>query len=198
MTYLLDTNTCIRYINGQSPTVRQRLQALRPADVAVCARAGAINKHAGDALKGGEQERGCAAHRERAAGSDHRAQMASIVLVSSHAAAVTIPSRAQSKKGRPARRIRSTTPVVEDGVRASVRRPIGAHSVITATDRAARAHPTPPSLGGTGLVAQVQLARGRKGDCIASPAPTTLQDKAGSWYRPALSSWPDTSARLAP
>lgn len=37
MTYLLDTNTCIRYINGRSPGVIRRLQALQPADVAVCA-----------------------------------------------------------------------------------------------------------------------------------------------------------------
>lgn len=36
MTYLLDTNTCIRYLNGYAPAVRQRLRALQPADVAVC------------------------------------------------------------------------------------------------------------------------------------------------------------------
>lgn len=37
MTYLLDTNVCIRYLNGCAPSVRQRLHELRPVDVAVCA-----------------------------------------------------------------------------------------------------------------------------------------------------------------
>jgi tRNA(fMet)-specific endonuclease VapC len=37
MTYLLDTNTCIRYLNGRAPNVLQRLQALPPADIRVCA-----------------------------------------------------------------------------------------------------------------------------------------------------------------
>ena len=37
MTYLLDTNTCIRYLNGRAPNVLQRLQALPPAEVRVCA-----------------------------------------------------------------------------------------------------------------------------------------------------------------
>lgn len=37
MTYLLDTNVCIRYLNGRAPGVVRQLQALRPADVAVCA-----------------------------------------------------------------------------------------------------------------------------------------------------------------
>ncbi|MCB0129123.1 MAG: type II toxin-antitoxin system VapC family toxin [Caldilineaceae bacterium] len=36
MTYLLDTNVCIRYINGRSPGVLQRLQTLQPTDVVVC------------------------------------------------------------------------------------------------------------------------------------------------------------------
>lgn len=36
MTYLLDTNVCIRYMNGRSPAVLQRLQSLRPEDVVVC------------------------------------------------------------------------------------------------------------------------------------------------------------------
>ena len=36
MTYLLDTNVCIRYLNGRSPAVRKRLESLRPADIAVC------------------------------------------------------------------------------------------------------------------------------------------------------------------
>ena len=36
MKYLLDTNTCIRYLNGRSPAVFERLNALSPADVCVC------------------------------------------------------------------------------------------------------------------------------------------------------------------
>jgi tRNA(fMet)-specific endonuclease VapC len=35
--YLLDTNTCIRYLNGRAPAVRQRLAAVRRDDIAVCA-----------------------------------------------------------------------------------------------------------------------------------------------------------------
>jgi predicted nucleic acid-binding protein len=30
MTYLLDTNTCIKYLNGKSENIRQRLEALQP------------------------------------------------------------------------------------------------------------------------------------------------------------------------
>ncbi|OGG43280.1 MAG: hypothetical protein A3F84_12925 [Candidatus Handelsmanbacteria bacterium RIFCSPLOWO2_12_FULL_64_10] len=37
MTYLLDTNTCIGYLNGRSVGVLQRLQTLSSQDVAVCA-----------------------------------------------------------------------------------------------------------------------------------------------------------------
>ncbi|MGO9271123.1 MAG: type II toxin-antitoxin system tRNA(fMet)-specific endonuclease VapC [Terriglobia bacterium] len=36
MTYLLDTNTCIRYLNGRSPEVRRRLEPVAPEDVALC------------------------------------------------------------------------------------------------------------------------------------------------------------------
>lgn len=36
MSYLLDTNTCIRYLNGRSPAVLQRLQGLSPDEVLVC------------------------------------------------------------------------------------------------------------------------------------------------------------------
>lgn len=36
MTYLLDTNVCIRYLNGRAPGVLRRLQALQPVDVMVC------------------------------------------------------------------------------------------------------------------------------------------------------------------
>jgi tRNA(fMet)-specific endonuclease VapC len=37
LTYLLDTNTCIRYLNGRSPSVRKRLEAPTPAEVCLCA-----------------------------------------------------------------------------------------------------------------------------------------------------------------
>jgi tRNA(fMet)-specific endonuclease VapC len=36
MTYLLDTNTCIRYLNGRAAGIRQRLASLQPDDIAVC------------------------------------------------------------------------------------------------------------------------------------------------------------------
>ena len=36
MTYLLDTNTCIRYLNGRGIGVLRRLQALPPQEVRVC------------------------------------------------------------------------------------------------------------------------------------------------------------------
>jgi tRNA(fMet)-specific endonuclease VapC len=32
----LDTNTCIRYLNGRSPQVKSRLQSLRPEDIVLC------------------------------------------------------------------------------------------------------------------------------------------------------------------
>lgn len=35
--YLLDTNVCIRLLNGRSPNVTQHLQRHRPADIALCA-----------------------------------------------------------------------------------------------------------------------------------------------------------------
>ncbi len=37
MTYLLDTNTCIRYLNGRAPNVLQHLQSLPLVEVRVCA-----------------------------------------------------------------------------------------------------------------------------------------------------------------
>jgi tRNA(fMet)-specific endonuclease VapC len=37
MIYLLDTNACIRYLNGRAPNLVKRLQALEPEDVSVCA-----------------------------------------------------------------------------------------------------------------------------------------------------------------
>lgn len=36
MIYLLDTNTCIAYINGRSLAIRERLDSLSPDDVALC------------------------------------------------------------------------------------------------------------------------------------------------------------------
>ena len=36
MSYLLDTNVCIRYLNGQSPATRLRLQQTDPANVFLC------------------------------------------------------------------------------------------------------------------------------------------------------------------
>lgn len=36
MIYLLDTNVCIRYLNGRAPNVVRRLQVMLPSDVAVC------------------------------------------------------------------------------------------------------------------------------------------------------------------
>jgi len=34
--YLLDTNTCIRYLNGRSPNIRARLRATDREQVRVC------------------------------------------------------------------------------------------------------------------------------------------------------------------
>ena len=36
MTYLLDTNTCVEYLNGRSRRVSEALQRRTPADIAVC------------------------------------------------------------------------------------------------------------------------------------------------------------------
>jgi tRNA(fMet)-specific endonuclease VapC len=36
MTYLLDTNTCIKYLNGKSENIRQRLEASQPQDIVLC------------------------------------------------------------------------------------------------------------------------------------------------------------------
>jgi tRNA(fMet)-specific endonuclease VapC len=35
--YLLDTNTCVGYLNGTADGVLRRLQTIPPHDVAVCA-----------------------------------------------------------------------------------------------------------------------------------------------------------------
>lgn len=37
MTYLLDTNTCIRYLNGRSENIRQHLESSQPEEIALCA-----------------------------------------------------------------------------------------------------------------------------------------------------------------
>jgi tRNA(fMet)-specific endonuclease VapC len=34
--YLLDTNTCISYLNGRSDSIRRRFEATRPQDIVVC------------------------------------------------------------------------------------------------------------------------------------------------------------------
>jgi tRNA(fMet)-specific endonuclease VapC len=36
MKYLLDTNICICYLNGRSPSIKQKLDSLQPQDVIVC------------------------------------------------------------------------------------------------------------------------------------------------------------------
>ena len=36
MIYLLDTNTCIRYLNGRSASIRRRFETTRPQDIGVC------------------------------------------------------------------------------------------------------------------------------------------------------------------
>jgi tRNA(fMet)-specific endonuclease VapC len=36
MTWLLDTNACIRYLNGRSPKLRANFDAADPADIRVC------------------------------------------------------------------------------------------------------------------------------------------------------------------
>lgn len=36
MSYLLDTNVCIRYLNGQSDTIKTRLEQIDPSEVALC------------------------------------------------------------------------------------------------------------------------------------------------------------------
>jgi len=36
VSYMLDTNTCIRYLNGQSAGVLRRLQSLAPEEIFVC------------------------------------------------------------------------------------------------------------------------------------------------------------------
>ena len=35
MKYLLDTNTCIRYINGRAPQIRENMRSLSDSDIAI-------------------------------------------------------------------------------------------------------------------------------------------------------------------
>lgn len=35
MKYLLDTNTCIRYINGRAPQIRTRMRSIQDTDIAI-------------------------------------------------------------------------------------------------------------------------------------------------------------------
>ena len=36
MKYLLDTNVCIRYLNGQSIAIRDKIRSLNPDDIVLC------------------------------------------------------------------------------------------------------------------------------------------------------------------
>lgn len=36
MIYLLDSNTCIRYLNGQSESIRQHFESMSPEEIALC------------------------------------------------------------------------------------------------------------------------------------------------------------------
>src|SRR6266404_6233959 len=36
MNWLLDTNACIRYLNGRAPKLKQRIDAATPSDIVVC------------------------------------------------------------------------------------------------------------------------------------------------------------------
>jgi tRNA(fMet)-specific endonuclease VapC len=36
MAYLLDTNACIKYLNGTSESIRQRLESAHPQDIVLC------------------------------------------------------------------------------------------------------------------------------------------------------------------
>ena len=36
MIYLLDSNTCIRYLNGRSESIRRHFEAMRPEEIALC------------------------------------------------------------------------------------------------------------------------------------------------------------------
>ena len=34
--YLLDTNVCVRYLNGRSPAIKRRLEGTDPGSIALC------------------------------------------------------------------------------------------------------------------------------------------------------------------
>jgi len=36
MTYLLDTNSCIKYLNGTSENIKRRLESKQPQDIVIC------------------------------------------------------------------------------------------------------------------------------------------------------------------
>ena len=36
MTWMLDTNACVRYLNGRSPSLIARLDAVEPSQICVC------------------------------------------------------------------------------------------------------------------------------------------------------------------
>jgi tRNA(fMet)-specific endonuclease VapC len=36
MRYLLDTNTCIKYLNGRSEKIKQHLESIHPEDIVLC------------------------------------------------------------------------------------------------------------------------------------------------------------------
>ena len=36
MIYLLDTNVCVRYLNGRSPAIKRRLEGTDPGSIALC------------------------------------------------------------------------------------------------------------------------------------------------------------------
>jgi predicted nucleic acid-binding protein len=40
MNWLLDTNACIRYLNGRAPKLKQRIDAAKPGDLLVCSWSG--------------------------------------------------------------------------------------------------------------------------------------------------------------
>lgn len=45
MSYLLDTNTCIKYLNGRSDSVRKNIESKRPQDIMVCSVVKATEEH---------------------------------------------------------------------------------------------------------------------------------------------------------
>jgi len=62
MTWLLDTNVCIRYVNGRSPAIRRRLDSTSSASICTCSIVKA-EMHFG-ALKSYDPDNALARHRE--------------------------------------------------------------------------------------------------------------------------------------